>query len=188
MIMSNPQHVCFYSNRCRWSEAFIKAIADTPFKSEVRFVCVDPGPNGQRPQLPGFLKKVPTLVVRGEDEPRTDSDVMNWLAQRKLLSKPSGAAAADSTAEPEPWVGNEMGGSYTKGFSFIGANDTNVAPMGNFEFLGSPGTRTASDIPNGGLGARGDQSKSNKEKLFDKQYEEYIRQRGNTVQGPPLRQ
>jgi hypothetical protein len=186
--MSNPQHVCFYSNRCRWSEAFIKAIADTPFKSEVRFVCVDPGSNGQRPQLPGFLKKVPTLVVRGEEDPRTDGDVMNWLAQKKLLmSKPGNAATA---AEPEPWVGNEMGGSYTKGFSFIGANDTNVAPMGNFEFLGgqgAPGTRTASDIPNGGLGAR-DQSKSNKEKLFDKQYEEYIRQRGATVQGPPLRQ
>lgn len=187
--MSNPQHVCFYSNRCRWSEVFIKSIADTPFKSEVKFVCVDPGPNGQRPQLPGFLKKVPTLVVRGEDEPRTDAAVMNWLAEKRLMNSP-GAASASASAEPEPWVGNEMGGSYTKGFSFIGANDTNVAPMGNFEFLGglnAPGTRTASDIPNGGLGARG-QNKSKKEELFDKQMEEYMRQRGATVQGPPLRQ
>jgi hypothetical protein len=183
--MSGPQHVCFYSNRCRWSEAFIKAIADTPFKSEVKFVCVDPGPS--RPQLPSWLKKVPTLVVRGEDEPRTDSAVMNWLAEKRLMSQPGAAAAA---AEPEPWVGNEMGGSYTKGFSFIGANDTNVAPMGNFEFLGgqgAPGTRTASDIPNGGLGARA-QNKSKKEELFDKQMEEYMRQRSAGVQPPPLRQ
>jgi hypothetical protein len=187
----NPQHVCFYSNRCRWSEAFIKGISDTPFKHEVRFVCVDPDRSGQRPNLPTWLKKVPTLVVRGEDEPRTDSAVMNWLSERKLLSKGGGDGKGGAgPAEPEPWVGSEMGGSFTKGFSFIGANDTNEAPMGNFEFLngqGAPGTRTASEIPNGGLGAR-QQNKSKKEQLFDNQMEQYMRQRGEGMPQPPLRQ
>jgi hypothetical protein len=174
----SEQHVCFYSNSCRWSEAFIKAIAGTPFRNEVKFICVDPNQNGQRPKLPGWLKKVPTLVVRGEDEPRTDGAVMNWLSERKLLSSGKGQTNAASL-EPEPWVGSEMGGSYTKGFSFIGANDSNDAPIGNFEFLNgqnAPGVRTASDIPNGGLGARA-QNKSKKEDLFDKQMEEYMRQR-----------
>jgi len=187
--MSNSggsQHVCFYSNRCRWSEVFIKAIADTPFKHEVKFICVDPGPNGQRPTIPTWLKKVPTLVVRGESEPRTDGDVMNWLSEKKLLSKPG----TNTSLEPEPWVGNEMGGALTKGFSFLGANDSNEAPLGNFEFLNgqnSPGTRTSSDIPNGGLGAR-NQQRSKKEDLFDKQMEEYMRQRSSGMPQPPLRQ
>ncbi len=186
----SPQHVCFYSNKCRWSAAFITELKNTPFKNEFRFICVDPGQNGQRPPLPGWLKKVPTLVIRGEDEPRTDGDVMNWLAERKLLSSRGNgdASAAAVNAEPEPWVGTEMGGSYTKGFSFI-ADDQ--APSGNFEFLNGqngPGTRTGSEIPNGGLGARDQPLKSKREALFDKQMEEYMRQRGTGMPGPVIRQ
>ena len=150
---------------------------------------MDPNQNGQRPKLPGWLKKVPTLVVRGEDEPRTDGAVMNWLSERKLLAKNTSGQGNSASSEPEPWVGSEMGGSYTKGFSFIGANDSNDAPIGNFEFLNgqnAPGVRTASDIPNGGLGARA-QNKSKKEDLFDKQMEEYMRQRTAGMPMPPSR-
>ena len=78
----------------------------------------------------------------------------------------------------------------TKGFSFLGANDSNEAPLGNFEFLngqGATGTRTASEMPNGGLGARA-QQKSKKEDLFDKQMEEYMRQRNTGMVQPPMRQ
>jgi hypothetical protein len=184
-----PQHICFYSNKCRWSAAFINEIKDTPFKAEFKYVCVDPGPNGQRPQLPGWLKKVPTLVIRGEDEPRTDGEVLNWLAEKKLLSRSGGGeGGVPGSAEPEPWVGNEMGGSYTKGFSFI-ADDQ--APIGNFEFLNgqtASGTRTASDMPNGGLGARAQPQKSKRESLFDKQMEDYMRQRGAGMPPPVMRQ
>ena len=189
--MSNsggPQHVCFYSNKCRWSAAFINEIKDTPFKTEFKYICVDPAANGQRPPLPGWLKKVPTLVIRGEDEPRTDGEVMNWLAEKKLLSRGGANGSTKGPAgpaEPEPWVGTEMGGSYTKGFSFI-ADDQ--APSGNFEFLNgqnAPGTRTASDMPNGG--GQG-QQKSKKAQLFDKDMEEYMRQRGAGMPAPVMRQ
>jgi hypothetical protein len=188
-----PQHICFYSNKCRWSAAFISEIKNTPFKADFKYICVDPAANGQRPPLPGWLKKVPTLVIRGEDEPRTDGDVMNWLAEKKLLSNrgvggDTAGAMAAAAAEPEPWVGNEMGGSYTKGFSFI-ADDQ--APSGNFEFLNgqtASGTRTASDMPNGGLGARGQPQKSKREALFDTQMEEYMRQRGSGMPPPVMRQ
>jgi hypothetical protein len=184
-----PKHVCFYSNKCRWSEGFIKAIAQTPFKNDVHFICVDVKPDGSRAKLPAWLKKVPTLVVRGEDEPRTDSAVMNWLSEQRLLGQKDGAGGAGA-AEPEPWISGEMGGSFTKGFSFLGGNDTNDAPIGNFEFLNgnsAAGTKTASDMPGGGLGARA-QSKSKKEELFDKQMEEYMKQRGNGMPQAPLRQ
>lgn len=180
-----PQHICFYSNKCRWSEGFIKAISQTPYKHEVRFICVDAKPDGTRVKLPGWLKKVPTLVVKGEDEPRTDGNVMNWLSERKLLNKTDSASSA---TEPEPWVGGEMGGSYTKGFSFIGS-ETNDAPEGNFSFLNGQSamaTKTASDMPGGGLGARG-QQKSKKEDLFDKQMENYMKQRSSGMPPPVMR-
>ena len=187
-----PSHGCFYSNKCRWSEAFIKAISQTPYKHEVRFICVDTQSDGSRPKLPGWLKKVPTLVVKGEDEPRTDGNVMNWLSERRLLSKPDENGSGSGTsapAEPEPWVGGEMGGSYTKGFSFIATNDGNDGPTGNFSYLNGQNavaTKTASDIPGGGLGARG-QQKSKKEDLFDKQMESYMQQRSSGMPPPVMR-
>lgn len=177
-----PPHICFYSNHCRWSEGFIKAIKDTPFKQEFMYICVDQQSNGQRPNLPQWLKKVPTLVIRGESEPRTDGDVMNWLSEQKLKSQHV-ENGTQGSAEPEPWVSGEMGGSYTKGFSFLGANDTNEAPIGNFEFLNgqsAPGTRTGSDMPMGS--GQGAQPKNKKVDLFDKQMESYMRDRN---QGMP---
>lgn len=182
-------HVCFYSNKCRWSEAFIKAIKETPFKREFTYVCVD----GKVPELKQrypWLKKTPTLIIKGEDEPRTDGDVMNWLAEQVLRSQGAGQGGGPGAQEPEPWIGTEMGGALTKGFSFLGANDTQEAPRGNFEFLdgnNAVGTRTASDMPGGGLGARA-QQKSKKEELFDKQMEEYMKKRGSGMPQPPLRQ
>jgi hypothetical protein len=187
MSASGEQHVCFYSNKCRWSEAFIKAISQTNYKNEVRFICVDPKPDGTRVKLPGWLKKVPTLVVKGEDEPRTDGNVMNWLSERNVLSSKS--ESNGSASEPEPWVGGEMGGSYTKGFSFIGSSDANEAPQGNWTYLNGQNavaTKTASDMPGGGLGARGTQ-KSKKEDLFDKQMESYMQQRSNGMPPPVMR-
>ena len=190
--MSNSggaHNVCFYSNKCKWSEAFIKAVSATPYKSDFVYNCVDTKPDGSRTKLPAWLKKVPTLVIKGEEEPRTDSDVMNWLSEKKLLSQGSGSSGPGSQ-EPEPWVGGEMGGSLTKGFSFLGSNDSNDAPMGNFEFLGGQnavGTKTASDIPGGGLGARA-QPKNKKVELFDKQMEEYMMARTNGMPMPPARQ
>lgn len=184
MSNSGAPHVCFYSNKCRWSEAFIKAVKDTTFKNEINFICVD-GRVRELTQKYTWLKKTPTLIVKGEAEPRTDSDVMNWLAEQKLLSQ--GSAPGGASAEPEPWVGSEMGGSLTKGFSFLADEE---APKGNFEFLNgqsATATKTASDMPAGGLGARG-QGKSKKEELFDKQMEEYMRGRSQGMPQAPLRQ
>ncbi len=185
--MQQPPNVCFYSNKCRWSEAFIKAIKGTPFVKEVQFVCVD-GRVAELTQRYKWLKKTPTLVVKGEDEPRTDANVMNWLAEKQLLSRPESGAANAAALEPEPWIGGEMGGSLTKGFSFLGGEDE--APKGDFAFLnGNNGvaSKTASDMPGGGLGARA-QNKSKKEDLFDKQMEEYMRSRSQGMPQMPMRQ
>jgi hypothetical protein len=116
-----PVHICFYSNRCDWSKVFVEEISKTNYANEFRFICVDPGPN--RPALPSWLKQTPTLVISGEPEPRTNSEVMNWLYERKLKDNtgsssglpprgpmPAGAGPGPSSDEPEAWNMSEMGG------------------------------------------------------------------------------
>lgn len=182
---TTAENVCFYSKRCKWSEAFIKEITPTPFLKQVRFICVDAQPDGNRPKLPTWLKQVPTLVVKGEDEPRVGGDVMNWLSERKLLTNNTGLAAP---AEPEPYTSGEMGGQFTKSYTLLGAEES--APVGNFAFLNGANaiaSKTASEMPGGGLGARG-QGKTKKESLFDKQMETYMKERGNGMPPPVMRQ
>jgi hypothetical protein len=76
-----PNNVCFYSNKCDWSEAFLKELANTPYKSEFQFVCVDTTP---RQELPNWLKQVPTLVIRNDQEPiKTNSEVIDGRRDNK---------------------------------------------------------------------------------------------------------
>lgn len=180
-------NVCFYSNKCKSSEQFIKTLKETPWKGEFQFICVD-GRVKELVQKYPWLERTPTLVISGEDTPRAGNEAINWIYEKKLLSEGKGP---DASGEVEPWIGDEMGGSLTKGFSFIGPEDTNDAPKGDFAFLNGQNavsTKTASDMPGGGLGARGGQQKSSKERLFDKQYENFLRERSVGVNQPPMRQ
>ena len=198
--MSQPRHVCFYSNRCDWSKAFIRELQATPYTNEFKFICVDPSPN--RPKMPSYLKKVPTLVIAGESEPRTDAEVMNWLSQRRMSEKPlptqvhrtAPAQAAPSQVnqsspeEPMEWNSMEMGGMGQDPYSFLD-QDTSTAGNGgmriqhSFEYLAGAsaiGTASAASIGSGGGGGGGGgggQPKSKKEELFDKQMEAYQRER-----------
>lgn len=191
MSGAKPKHVCFYSNKCRWSAAFLNELKQTPYLSEVQFICVDQGPDGKRPPLPKWVKQVPTLVIQGEDEPRINGDVMNWLAERKLLdNRRSGGEGGQDAMEVQPWTFGEMGGSFTKSYSLL-KGDSEDAPMGNFEFLNGASafsSKTASDMPEGGMGARGQQQKSRKEALFDQQMESYMKQRSMGMPQPAMRQ
>jgi len=190
-----PIHICFYSNRCDWSKAFIEEISRTSYHAEFRFICVDPSPN--RPALPSWLKQTPTLVISGESEPRVNSDVMNWLYERKMRDggKPTGAGAgagaggpvsqgpAAAALDPEPYLDMEMGGGYGDSYSFIGT-DTSAQGNGglsmkhNFTYLnGQDGvsTREASTFQT----TSSNQKRSKKEELFDQQYEQMMKGREN---------
>lgn len=189
-----PIHICFYSNRCDWSKAFVEEISKTSYHNEFRFICVDPSPN--RPALPSWLKQTPTLVISGEPEPRTNSDVMNWLYERKMRdgnkSVSTGAGAGVGGAgtvgpaaalDPEPYLDMEMGGGYGDSYSFIGT-DTSAQGNGglsmkhNFTYLnGQDGvsTREASTFQT----TSSNQKRSKKEELFDQQYEQMMKGREN---------
>lgn len=194
-----PVHICFYSNRCKWCEAFITELKATPYVSEFRFVCVDPAPG--RPALPAWLKKVPTLVISGDPDPRTDAEVMNWLYERKLKDGGSrGGGPADGgggLAEPEPFgiMGSSGGDLFNDPFSFL---DQDTSAQGNgglrggergFSFLGGGGgmgTREGSSMGGGpSIGAVG--KVSQKERLFDQQMQAYMNSRESGMPKGPSR-
>lgn len=183
-----PVHICFYSNRCEWSKAFIEQISKTPYHKNFRFICVDPSP--KRPALPNWLKQTPTLVISGEPEPRTNSEVMNWLYEQKFKEegeKPENAASI----EPEPYMDMEMGGNYADSYSFLGTDtsaqgDGGMSMKHNFTYLNgqdSVGTREASTFQT----TQTDQKRSKKEQLFDQQYELMMKNRDNSISKPVTR-
>jgi hypothetical protein len=185
-----PIHICFYSNRCDWSKAFITELSETPYRGEFRFICVDPSPT--RPQLPSWLKKVPTLVISGEPEPRVDAEVFNWLKERQLrdgagtaarASGPAGGAGSAGPPEPEPLV-SEMGSAFGDSYSML---DTDTSAQGNggatgmgnfygFSFLqgnNSVGTKEGSSFQMTNSSGK----RSKKEEMLDSQMEQYMAQR-----------
>ena len=174
-------NLCYYSNKCQWSKAFVTELSKTPWKNEFRFICVDPSP--ARPPLPPWLKKVPTIVIQGEGEPRTDSDVMNWLYEKRMKDGAKQGTPVASAGEPEAFSMMEQV-SFAKGFSYSGLDvDTssqgsggNTMP-GAFSFLS--GAASEGDRASQGLtpAPANSQRRSKKEELFDKQMEAYQRDR-----------
>lgn len=188
--MANRQaNICFYSNKCDWSEAFIKELAATPYKTEFQYVCVDTTP---RSQLPEWLKKVPTLLIRGDDPPiKTDSEVLNWLYIRKLkdtqreparVQKPQGKAPS---VEPEAWNVSEMGGKLSESYGNLvegsgAAVENSSSKNFDFGFLNgnaAPGDRTTQGIGGDSMRQEPGRAKSKKEEMFDKQMEAYQQSR-----------
>lgn len=117
-------HVCYFSKKCRFCQAFFEELSKTPYAREIRFFCVDPSPS--RPPLPAWLKSVPTLVVQGESAPRIGPSAVNsWLAERHRMdsggSKGGGGVSTYSASVstvptpssklPEPISANTQGDS-----------------------------------------------------------------------------
>jgi len=191
MSRAAPIHICFYSNRCQWSKVFIEEISRTEHHKDFRFVCVDPSQN--RPALPSWLKQTPTLVIRGETQPRTDAEVMNWLYEQRIRqgdvsgSSPDGNGSG-SAIEPEPYMDMEMGGGFGDQYSFIEVDTSTQGNGGlsmkhNFTYLNGQdavSTKEASNFQTTGM----NQKRSKKEELLDQQMEQYMKSRD---QGMPQR-
>ena len=194
---SQPPHICFYSNKCEWSEAFLKELSKTSYKGEFQFVCIDTTP---RAQIPTWIKQVPTLVIRGDEEPiKVNSDVLNWLYERKLkdtsrspasvinsMKSPSSAGqGGQSAGEPEAWNISEMGGKLSESYGNLidgtGASvESSSSKNFDFGFLNgnaSPGDRTTQGMGDSGMRQEPGRTKSKKEEMFDKQMESYAKSR-----------
>jgi hypothetical protein len=93
-------HTCYFSKKCRFSQAFLEELSKQPFAKEVRFVCVDPSPT--RGPLPAWLKIIPTLLVAGSDSPLVGATaVNNWLFERKLLGAGGSAGGGGGSSRNE---------------------------------------------------------------------------------------
>jgi len=155
--------------------------------------------SASRPPLPSWLKKVPTIVLSGDPEPKTDSDVMNWLYEKKMkdtMATKKGdlqgpASVAGVGGEPDAWNIQEQS-SFSKGFGYSGLEvDTSTQGNGGtsipgaFSFLSggaSAGDRSGSSLSGNNESGR---RKSKKEDLFDKQLEMYQKERNSgTPRGP----
>jgi hypothetical protein len=180
-------NICFYSNKCDWSEAFIKELAATPYKREFQYVCVDTTP---RSQLPDWLKKVPTLLIRDDETPiKTDSEVLNWLYVRKLkdTQREPAKVQAMSSSEPEAWNISEMGGKLSESYGNLAegsAVENSSSKNFDFGFLNgnaSPGDRTMQGIGGSSMKQEPGRGKSKKEEMFDKQMEAYQQSRESGI-------
>ena len=89
----------FYSKKCPYCLKYLEELQKTPYAREFRFICVDaPSPGQPRPPLPAYVKKVPTMVVPGEADARTEFiQCMNWIVERKRLTPSAGAGAGAGT-------------------------------------------------------------------------------------------
>jgi len=148
---ASPRNLCFFSARCRFCQNFLEELAKTPYSKEFRFISVDPQ-GSQRPQLPPYVKAVPTLMIEGEREPRTDSLVMNWLSERRLRDKSS----PQPTNEGLLAFNDEMAVNGDESYAFIGEDATAtkgsmvrlVGTMASFDQiagLGTPNDRMRGD-------------------------------------------
>jgi hypothetical protein len=189
-------NICFYSNQCKVCKAFFSELANTPFKNDFNFVCVDTTP---RNRLPGYLKKVPTIVVQGEGEPLVGNEAINWLWIRKMQdprmnaqeqSKHNSQGNSGNGAQSESaemglgfWNPLEMGSSGDS-YSFLD-QDTSVEGNGgytmaqNFEFIGS-GAPGGQGRPRETMAVPAPK-KSNKEQQFDAEMERYMAMRNQGV-------
>lgn len=106
---------------------FLEELAKTPFAREFRFVCVDPDASGRRQPLPPYVKAVPTLKIQGEDAPRTDNNVMNWLSERRLTAAPARGGGGLAGMEDGPMaIGGDLAGIGDEGWAYIGEDTSNA--------------------------------------------------------------
>jgi hypothetical protein len=195
--MSQKRHVCFYSNKDKWSKAFIEELAKTPWIKEFDFKCVDSDAQGNKPALPKWLKQVPTLVIDGDPSPvKTDTEVMNWLYEKKMKEEPKKPNVPSSPAQalldgPASWLGSEMTGYGDTGYSFVDADmstagDGGATIPGSFTFLQGFGDKQSDASLTTAVKNQGTRSK--KEAMFDQQMDMYKQQRDQGIPQGPARQ
>jgi uncharacterized membrane protein YgcG len=120
-------HLCFYSEKCNFSRSFIEELKKTPYISEFKFFCVDPDASGKRlaivdkGRVEKWLNAVPTLIVDGEEAPRVDAEVFNWLSERKLRDGVKQGPSGDASSGEPAAYGNELASNkWSDSYSFFG--------------------------------------------------------------------
>ena len=196
---NQKNYICYYSNRCKFCEHFLKELATMPLKTQFHFICVDPSTS--RPAIPQSITQVPALILKGEPTPLLGNDAINWLATAKLQMAPSRGPGGTKPPnpegmpeEPEAYFASEMGGGYSSAFTYINNQFEEMGgTIGNFEYLGGGGAGVSTNMggamlgPGGisnqqtGLSDQGSKKVSAKEQLLQKQMDEYMARRDSGI-------
>jgi hypothetical protein len=188
-------HLCFYSERCRFSQSFIEELKRTPYFSEFKLICVDPDGSGKRLPIVDkgrtekWLTAVPTLIIDGESGPRTDAEVFNWLSMKKLQEgsrQQSGVPGPQAVEGGEPAAyGNEMtSNKWSDSYSFFNesfdvSKGTGYDPIPR-TFAQLDGNGFGSAMPQTGSStAAAPQQRSKKEMAMDRALEDFQKTRNS---------
>jgi len=196
-------HLCFYSEKCRFSQSFLEEVKRAGYQSEFKFICVDPDASGRRPpivdkgRVEKWLTAVPTLIIDGETGPRTDAEVFNWLSMRKLQEGRSGLssgapdAAGSGGSEPVAY-GNELAsGKWSDSYSFFGqqfdvgkGQGFDPIPRNFGQLQEGTGSITGIGGQTAGQVVASQSQRSKKELAMDKAYEDFQRKRDLDTPAP----
>jgi hypothetical protein len=150
--MSQPY--LFYSERCPNSKQIIETLKGLNKAGLYKFILVESLP---RDQIPGFLKKVPTVYVPDTKEVIVGKDIFGFIAKptnsrKELPTAPAiaqGGASSSTPGEYSPW-GFEGTGRMGEVYSDWNNPTQSVSEGGSlWTFLDSPITSQ------GGAGVRG---------------------------------
>ena len=150
--MGDSQIVLFYSNHCEHSKNFVQQLNESNIS--INMVSVD---NTPRHRIPAVVRSVPTLVVAGQPEPLVGDQVFAWLkaqqqraasARQQQQKQQQQGGAEDG---PTAWQMEEMGGSFSDGYSFLESATGSSIPK-SFAFLDD--SPQAHQITGGGGGAQ----------------------------------
>ncbi len=187
-MQNQKRHICFFSRKCDTCILFLKELDRSSYLSEFAFQCIDGKP---RSELPRFLKKVPTIVVKEDDGSSNTlegEDCVNWLFTRKMreqaASRPAPAASVPSqamaqAAEVMEFNQIELGGGREM-YSFIDEEATggngSARILKNYDYIAGPPMISAQGqmmAPPAAMAPK----KSKKEEMFDAQFEAFQRDR-----------
>jgi hypothetical protein len=150
--MSASQPYLFYSERCPHSKQIIETLKGLNKSGLYKFILVESIP---RNQIPGFLKKVPTLYVPDTKDVVIGQDIYGFIAKptnarKELPTKEavaSGGASQQIIGDISAW-GFEGSGKLTETYSSWDSPTAFTAAGGSmYTFLDQPMT-----MPQGGAG------------------------------------
>ena len=188
--MSN---IIYISKKCQHSKKLLIMIYKNPLlKQMFRIVCVENGP------IPPFIKNVPTLFNETNNSIISGNDLFNLIGtyvkqndtgqestdtssngdQRNNASTTNSEIKSDE--ELSPWNGGEMGGGISSCYSFLDNDD----PIQNsFELIGDSKVagNVINDMPKPSDSSGDGNGGSDKRKLFDSDYESFIKSRNDGI-------
>ena len=183
--MSN---IIYISKKCQYCKKILIMIYKNPMlKNMFNIVSVDNGP------VPPFIKTVPTLYNENNNSIITGNDLFNLInsyvqqnsgqeqapqqdQHQQQQQQPPGQSSGNGDGDDEelaPWNCGEMGGGISSCYSFL----DNENPIQNsFELIGDGGVAGGGgDLPKPEMS--GGDVGSEKRKVFDNDYENFIKSR-----------